>query len=617
MYLDAYGEDFPLLAHFWSDEVVSEHPPRPITADRAGTRLPWDLLILSLVALVVGCASGCRGLVGETRPVPAVARHDLVPTPPQSNFDPLSAAKRLVHEGRKLERQRDDTAVDRYYAAAVYACAGINSPDIDRADKARALHNEALADALRAARCLGRIDPRSHLLINGPTGAMSVPISHLGFVWKSSDFNRLLDPRDAPRDMPNKRPHCRRGLGSPVVVARCNPKQTAADQFLTDESFFPATAVLRPDLDAWLGRSPRAPVDRLELHDPYKVRRVNVVPGLPETWTLAADFDASFQYSLEAFNRGRPFALTGLFSPETLLSNTKINFPEPYQPGKIPLLLIHGLNSDQYTFTDFATELRLRPGFDEHYQIAYFNYPTGIPFLRSAAILRQQLRAVSTTFDPDGRDPALRQSVLVGYSMGGLLARSMTISSGDSFWNLWSQVPIDQIRTTENNRDFIREVLYFEPVPTVRRVIYVATPHEGSNLAGQSLGRVTRTFVQPPEDVRQLYRELKANNPGAMTELSSKPLTSIDLLIEGGPILKAMDRAPRAPDVPYHTILGTAHPGLTGPKGDFIVPIQSAAIPTAESTLAVTAGHLNIVPNRCTIAEVARILQEHLLVIGK
>ena len=203
--------------------------------------------------------------------------------------------------------------------------------------------------------------------------------------------------------------------------------------------------------------------------------------------------------------------------------------------------------------------------------------------------------------------------VLVGYSMGGLLARLLTLSSGDSVAQLFSRVPIDQLRTTTANREMYRSFFVFEPAPMVHRTIFIATPHNGSNLAGRSLGRVTRNFVRPPEESTQAYCQIRRDNPGALTELASKPLTSIDLLLEGGPFLETMARLPRNPAVTTHTILGTAHRGLLGPKGDFIVPIESASIPDSRSELHVQATHLNIVPNPQTIAETSRILQENLL----
>ena len=120
------------------------------------------------------------------------------------------------------------------------------------------------------------------------------------------------------------------------------------------------------------------------------------------------------------------------------------------------MVIIHGLNSDQYSMSDMAVELRLRPGFLDRYQIAYFNYPTGIAFLRSAAILRRDLHALAATFDPSGADAALRETTLVAYSMGGLVAKTQVVSSGDSAWALWSRVPLDALGRPERRGSLAR-----------------------------------------------------------------------------------------------------------------------------------------------------------------
>jgi pimeloyl-ACP methyl ester carboxylesterase len=545
------------------------------------------------LALVVLALAGCRGL--ELHPA-----HTRRPA-----FDPLASARSLLRDGKRLERDRSDTAVDRYYAAAVHATAGLADADPRRADEARLLHNEALGETLRAARCFGRIDPRRRLVVNGPAGAMEIPIAHRGFVWKTADFEELLDPRYAPNTSPTKRRHCRRGLGVPQVATRHNPHRDPVDRFLKPRDYFNATAVLRPDLDAWLGRAARPPADVLELHDPYRVACVAVGPS---AWTLAADFDASLRFSQAIFNLGGPFALAGLIFPDTTIAKAGLTFAEPYQPGKTPVVLIHGVNSDQYTFADMSIELRRRPGFLDRYQIAYFNYPTGIPFFRSAEILRNRLLELSATFDPAGNDAALRETVLVGYSMGGLVARVETSSSGDAAWRLWSRVPLDRLVTDEATRARLRSTFYFEPVPFIRRVVFIATPHDGSNLASRGLGRVTINLIRRPDENVRIYCQIRRDNPGALTEFADRLPTSIDTLFSGGPVLTTLASLPRSPRVEYHSIIGTAHAGLHGPKGDFIVPVESATIPDVASEAEVPADHLAIPKDPRTVAEVARIL---------
>jgi len=77
-----------------------------------------------------------------------------------------------------------------------------------------------------------------------------------------------------------------------------------------------------------------------------------------------------------------------------------------------------------------------------------------------------------------------------------------------------------------------------------------------------------------------------------------------------------MKRAPRAPGVSYHNIIGvlenpsflTAQAGI----GDGVVEKASAELPFAESELIVDADHSSIHMNSKTIYEVRRILLQHL-----
>ncbi len=79
---------------------------------------------------------------------------------------------------------------------------------------------------------------------------------------------------------------------------------------------------------------------------------------------------------------------------------------EPYQRNKIPLVLIHGLLSDPFTWVHLGNELLVHPGFVEHYQIWAFEYSTGNSFLESAAGLREQLAKARKHFDPLRQRPA-------------------------------------------------------------------------------------------------------------------------------------------------------------------------------------------------------------------
>jgi len=77
------------------------------------------------------------------------------------------------------------------------------------------------------------------------------PIKHTGFVWKPGEFSYLIDPSDIKRSDDFLRVHARDGVGAIEVVVR-DPQCNEMDRFMLPKwHSFAATALLRPDLDAW------------------------------------------------------------------------------------------------------------------------------------------------------------------------------------------------------------------------------------------------------------------------------------------------------------------------------------------------------------------------------
>ena len=80
--------------------------------------------------------------------------------------------------------------------------------------------------------------------------------------------------------------------------------------------------------------------------------------------------------------------------------------------------------------------------------------------------------------DPQGKDPALRQIVLIGHNQGGLLAKMLVIDSGSRLWDSFSSKPLEELSVSPQTRELLRRAVFVTPVQEVRRVIFIATPQQ-------------------------------------------------------------------------------------------------------------------------------------------
>jgi pimeloyl-ACP methyl ester carboxylesterase len=467
----------------------------------------------------------------------------------------------------------------------------------------------ALGRFLETARDQGLWKPGQGFQVSTARGPIWIPIVSRGFSWQTGEFQQLraVGCYSSPS---LTRHHVRDGVGAPVVVERGpHPPLRPGDEFLGPHALFAATAVLRPVTDA-AGESSLV----LELWNP---RHTAQVEGPRGAVPLAADLSAPFVYhEAEVADLPDPFEM--FVHPDNAPEFEGLLFLEPYQPGKIPVILVHGLLSSPRTWIDLANDLRANPEFTARYQLWAFGYATGRPFVRAAADLRRQLRLALEELQATGPDPALDQVVLIGHSMGGLISKLQVTHSGDALWTTVSDLPLDALEIPEDLRDTVEDMMYFEPTPAVKRVIFVGTPHRGAALAHQFIGRVSSSLVKRDPDGMSRLVQLAEQNEGFLNRLIWKPFfgqprlpTSIDLLDPQHPLLQAVDSLPIDQRVQVHTIAGkwlyTIGPG----GGDGVVPLSSAVHPLAQTELVINASHTAVHRAPESIAEIWNILKLH------
>jgi hypothetical protein len=178
-----------------------------------------------------------------------------------------------------------------------------------------------------------------------------------------------------------------------------------------------------------------------------------------------------------------------------------------------------------------------------------FMHPTGNPFLLSAVELRRSLTEARDTVDPGRTDPAYDRMVLFGHSMGGLLARLAITDSRDALWRLNSDRPFESLVAGPEDRELLARVFFFEPLPFVRRVVFITTPHRGSELANNFIGRLGDSIIRLPGPLENSHDALIAQNaPDFFSpHFRSGVPSSIDELELNNPYLMTIDSLPPAP----------------------------------------------------------------------
>jgi pimeloyl-ACP methyl ester carboxylesterase len=430
---------------------------------------------------------------------------------------------------------------------------------------------------------------------------MTIPVVTRGFAWQPSDFQRLAPPS---RELPSllRQRYCQGGCGVPIVVIRCRDPNSARDaRFFPQQTPFAATAVLRFSTE---GIGPGDGIPVLEFYNPLQSA---CLQGCDEHIPLAMDLTAPLAVALE--NKPRTY-LAGFLQPGSQRDEARLIFLEPYQSGKTPVVLIHGLYSDPESWADLINDLRASPGFAERFQIWAFRYPTGLGFLQTAAKLRGELQAAFRACDPTGSDPALARTVLIGHSMGGLIAKLQVTESDDKIWRAFASRPFAEISADEATRAKLSAACFFQPLPQIRRVIFIATPHGGSTSASGAFGRLASRLVELPPEEASEHQQLIAENPGVFADFVQIRLpTSVDLLESGSPVLQAMREMRFGCRVRLHNIIGIHNP--IGPS-DGVVPVASAWHPDCLSEKTIPALHGRVHRTPDTSAEVLRILCEHL-----
>lgn len=363
--------------------------------------------------------------------------------------------------------------------------------------------------------------------------------------------------------------HTEDGVGVAVAPKWKRPDDPEMQRFVTTRSYLePITAVMDFEGSAKNGGTRAVSITG---YDPTYQSRVWL--GATE-YPLAADFTAPIVEQTSDINEF-VIAMTGLLHPGVL--DSKLILLEPYDKERIPVLLVHGLNSHPRMWRDVINDLRADPKLRGKYQFMLFYYPTAWPITYSSMRLREELSALHSLVDPP------KKMIVIGHSMGGLLSRMQVINPERKIWDRQFKGDADKLYAKLPADNLVKRGALFHANPDIGREIYICTPHRGSRLADLSLASWFIKLVRLPGTITSAFIDL----PGNLIERGQ--LTSVAELSPSNPLYKALEEVPIV--VPYHSIIGDRGRGDTPNSSDGVVPYGSSHLDGAQSEVVVPAGH--------------------------
>jgi pimeloyl-ACP methyl ester carboxylesterase len=306
---------------------------------------------------------------------------------------------------------------------------------------------------------------------------------------------------------------------------------------------------------------------------------------------------------------------SGLAAPALHFEPIGLSLLRPYVRGKIPAVLVHGLGATPESWGALIERLEQNSVIRNRYQFWTFGYATGQPILYSASLLRQALSQARAQYDPAKSDRAFDQMVLIGYSLGGILARLMSLDSGTILWDQIAAEPADKLRGPADACEALRKSFFFKAVPEVHRIIFIATPHRGSRVDQGALHWIAAQLNQPLDTLRQFHASLvESNEPEFFRESFRQGLaSSVDQLAWHHPRLMAFFQLGTHADMKLHSIIPEVDDPPSPGGSDGVVSYASTHLDGVTSELIVHGGHLCLANPR-VLSECERILNDNLAV---
>lgn len=404
----------------------------------------------------------------------------------------------------------------------------------------------------------------------------------------------------------------RDGIGAELVAVtarRVVNKNSREDAF--SETPFPAvTAILRFPGDTLDDIINTQTVELLGF-DPYRRDSVRLAgTQVP----LAANFTSGYGLWLARSGFARQSLLT-LVGRGKVLEKPRVYLMQPYDPNRRVIIMLHGLASSPEAWINVANEVLGDETLRKNYQVWQVYYPTNAPLAFNQHAIRKAIQDTLHAFDTEGKNRASQDVVLIGHSMGGVLARLLVSNSGDNFWDPMVKLYKLEGERKEKARKKLKNYVWFKPMPQASRAVFIASPHRGTPFAENRFSRWAAGVIKLPvsmlgriTEIAQLLVDPSSASGAPLT----RPLNSISNLSNQDPFVRLAADLPISKAVPYHSIIGNDTPDLSlAQSSDGVVPYKSSHLAGAQSEKVIRSWH-SVQETPEAIVEVRRILHTHL-----
>lgn len=430
-------------------------------------------------------------------------------------------------------------------------------------------------------------------LFPGPTQTFSLQLkSHGSPATKDPrSFASLLHPDSIPINgiLPQV---TRPGLGAPLVGI-IHPTGIAALNARTAGFAVPITAVA-----TFRHSTKNHPVPtQLSLLDPQRSTSFSTPHS---SFPLQANFSAPLSFYKKKHDN--LLGIAGMLRSDEAAKRAGIYFCQPYDPKKIPIIFVHGLMSSPQIWLDFINQLNANPSFRQRYQPWVFFYPSGAPIAGSALRFHRALAELHTHY------PHQKPLVLVGHSMGGIISRMQVTDSG---LTIWKTIFTDKSSSVYDHLDPnspAKDALILHSNPDISRVIFLSTPHQGSDLANLKIANFISSLIRLPTNLLTKVEPAILDAINLPNRKLPSSITSISSLSPKNPLLLGLSPLPIT--VPCNSIIGNRghNDQPLADSSDGVVPYWSSHLSFSQSEIIVPTSHDSYDCPQ-SVAEILRILK--------